>query len=85
MYNGEVNVERFDNWVREIKVYCKIQRIKYDDTKIQLDSLRLEGATLIWWKYKTQEDMKKHGKVLTSWNDFVDALRRQFYPLCKNL
>ena len=25
--------------------------------------------------------MKKHGKVLSSWNDFVVAIRRQFYPL----
>lgn len=25
--------------------------------------------------------MKKHGKVLTSWNNFSTTLRRQFYPL----
>ena len=25
--------------------------------------------------------MKKHGKVFNYWNDFVDALRRKFYPL----
>ena len=25
--------------------------------------------------------MKKHGKVLSSWNDFVVAIRRHFYPL----
>jgi hypothetical protein len=81
MYNGEVNAERLDNWIRQIEVYCRIQRIKDDETKIQLASLRLEGATLIWWEAKTQEDMKKHGKVLSSWNDFVVAIRRQFYPL----
>jgi hypothetical protein len=58
-----------------------IQRIKDDETKIQLASLRLESATLIWWEAKTQEDMKKHGKVLSSLNDFIVSLRRQFYPL----
>jgi hypothetical protein len=62
-------------------VYCRIQRIKDDETKIQLSSLRLESETLIWWEAKTQEDMKKHGKVLSSWNDFIVALKRQFYPL----
>ena len=66
MYNGEVNVEKLDNWIRQIEVYCRIQRIKDDETKIQLASLRLESATLIWWEAKTQEDMKKHGKVLSS-------------------
>jgi hypothetical protein len=50
MYNGEVNDEKLDNWVRQIEVYCRIQRIKDDETKIQLASLRLESATLIWWE-----------------------------------
>jgi hypothetical protein len=81
MYNGEVNVENLDNWIRQIEVYCRLQRIKDDETKIQLASLILESATLIWWEAKTQEDMKKHGKVLSSWNDFIVALKRQFYPL----
>jgi len=30
MYNGEVNIEKLDNWVHQIKVYCRIQMI-YDD------------------------------------------------------
>ena len=81
MYGGEVNAERLDNWVHQLEVYCKIQRIKDDETKIQLASLRLESATLIWWESKTEEDMKKHSKVLSSWNDFVVALRGHFYPL----
>ena len=43
--------------------------------------MRLESAALIWWEAKTQEDVKKHGKVSTSWIDFIAALRRKFYPL----
>jgi hypothetical protein len=81
MYNGEVNVEKLDNWIRQIEVYCRIQRIKDDETKIQVASLRLESEALIWWEAKTQEDMKKHGKFLSFWNDFIVALKRQFYPL----
>jgi hypothetical protein len=81
LYNGEVNVEKLDNWIRQIEVYCRIQRIQDDETKIQLASLRLDSAALIWWEAKTQEDMKKHSKVLSSWNDFIVAIKRQFYPL----
>jgi hypothetical protein len=81
MYNGEVNAEKLDNWIRQIEVYCRIQIIQDDETKIQLASLRLDSATLIWWEAKTQEDMKKHGKILTSWNDFIVAIKKQFYPL----
>jgi hypothetical protein len=57
------------------------KKIQDDETKIQLASSRLDSATLIWWESKTQEDMKKHGKILTSWNDFIVAIKRQFYPL----
>jgi len=81
MYEGEVNVDKLDNLVHNIKVYCRIQRIKDDAIKIQLAFFRLESATLIWWEAKTQEDMKKSGKVLYYWNDFIVALRRQFYSL----
>jgi hypothetical protein len=81
IYNGEVNAEKLDNWIRQIEVYCRIQKIQDDETKIQLASLILYSATLIWWESKTQEDMKKHGKILISWNDFIVAIKKQFYPL----
>ena len=81
MYIGEINAEKLDNWIRHIEVYCRIQRITDDETKIQLSSLRLDSAALIWWEAKTQEDMKKHGKDLSSWNDFIVAIKRQFYLL----
>ena len=81
IYNGEVNAEKLDNWIRQIEVYCRIQKIQDDETKIQLASLRLDGSTLIWWESKTQGDMKKHGKILLSWNDFIIAIKKQFYPL----
>jgi hypothetical protein len=81
MYNGEANVEKLDNWIHQIEVYCRIQIIQDDETKIHLASLRLESEALIWWEGKTQEDMKKHGKVVFSWNDFIVANKRKFYPL----
>jgi hypothetical protein len=34
MYNGEVNVEKLDNWICQIEVYCRIQKIQDDENKI---------------------------------------------------
>jgi hypothetical protein len=81
IYNGEVNAEKLDNWIRQIEVYCRIQKIQDDETKIQLASLILDGLALIWWESKTPEEMKKHGKFFLSWNDFIIAIKKQFYPL----
>jgi hypothetical protein len=34
IYNGEVNAEKLDNWIHQIEVYCRIQKIQDDETKI---------------------------------------------------
>jgi hypothetical protein len=34
LYNGEVNVEKLDKWIRQIEVYSRIQKIQDDETKI---------------------------------------------------
>ena len=54
IFYGEVNAEKLDNWIRQLEVYLRIQNFHDDDTKIQLASLRMEGATLVWWEAKTK-------------------------------
>jgi hypothetical protein len=71
MYDGEVNAEKLDNWVRQMEVYCNVQQIKYEATKIRLASLRLEGTTLIWWQSKMQHGTQQVGKIFPSWHDFI--------------
>jgi hypothetical protein len=36
---------------------------------------------LIWWESKTQEDLLQRGKIISSWCEFIVALKKQFYPL----
>ena len=81
MFNGEVNVEKLDNWIRQLEVYLRIHNLHDDDTKIQLASLRMEGATLVWWEDKTKEEIRKHGKITLSWAIFITEIKQQFYPL----
>ena len=74
MFNGEVNEKNLDNWIRKLEVYLRIQNLHDDDTKIQLASLRMEGAALVWWEAKTKEEIKKHGNIILSWIDFISAI-----------
>ena len=76
MFNGEVNAENLDNWIMKLEVYLRIQNLQDDDTKIQLASLRMEGATLVWWEAKKKEEIKKHGKIILSWLDFITAIKQ---------
>jgi hypothetical protein len=38
-YDGELNSEKLDNWVNQIEVYCKVQKIIKDTSNIQLVDL----------------------------------------------
>jgi hypothetical protein len=76
MYDGEVNSQKLDNWVRQMEVYCNVKQIKYEATKIRLVSLHLEGTTLIWWQSKMQHGTQQVGKIFLSWHDFISALRK---------
>jgi hypothetical protein len=76
MYDGEFNAKRLDNWVRKIEVYCIVTQIKDEATQINLDSLRLAGTTLIWWKSKLQNGTQQVGNLFPSWKSFISALRK---------
>jgi hypothetical protein len=80
MFNGDVNPEKLDNWIRQVEVYFCVQQIDEEEVKVQLASLRLEGTTLVWWERKLQ-DISKCGNLLSSWSEFKSAIRKQFYPL----
>ena len=58
-----------------------VLKIKEDTTKIHLDTICMGGITLIFWGSRTQEDMEQHDKIISSWVDFISALRKQLYPL----
>jgi hypothetical protein len=64
-----------------MEVYCNVQQIKDEGTRIKLTSLRLAGTTLIWWKSMLKNGTQQVGNVFPSWKVFVYALRKQFYPL----
>ena len=34
VYNGELDAEKLDNWLKQIEVYCKVQNILDDSSKI---------------------------------------------------
>jgi len=81
IYDGELNAEKLEKWIRHIDVYCRVQNIDLNKSRIQLASLCLGGTTLILWEGRTQADMRKHGKTISVWSEFVTAIKKQFYPL----
>jgi hypothetical protein len=76
MYDGEVNVERLDKWIRQMEFYYIVQQIKDEATQIKLATLHLAGRTLIWWKSKLQNGTQQVGNVFPSWKYFVFAFRK---------
>jgi len=81
IYDGELNAEKLDNWIRQIDVFCRVWSTDSDKSKIQLVSLRLGGTALVWWEGKAQIDLKRYGKSISVWSEFVSTIKKQFYPL----
>ena len=75
MYNGEINAEKLDNWIRQLEVYCRIQNLHEDDIKIQLASLRMEGSAFVWWEARTQEEIQNYGNISMSWSSLFMPLK----------
>ena len=81
IYSGELDAKKLDNWLKKIEVYCRVQSILDNSSKIQLATLRMGGTALVWWESKIQDDLATHGKIISSWYEFTSALKKQFYPL----
>ncbi|XP_059067200.1 uncharacterized protein LOC131858147 [Cryptomeria japonica] len=79
--DGELSAEKLDDWIQQVEVYCRIQGLLEDASRIQLATLCLGGTALTWWESRTQEELAHHGRVRMSWMEFVAALKEQFYPL----
>ena len=54
-----MNPKMLYNWIKKLEVYCRIQNIDDDSTRIQLSTLRMGETTLIWWESKTLSNLKK--------------------------
>jgi hypothetical protein len=80
MFNGYPNLEKINNWIRQVELYFHVQQIDEEEVKVQLASLQLEDATLIWWDRELQ-DISKCGNLLSSWSKFKSNIRKKFYPL----
>ena len=36
---------------------------------------------MVWWEGRTEGDMKRRGKTIFVWSEFVSTIKRKFYPL----
>ena len=57
IYNGDLDAEKLDNWIKQLEVYCRVQGINDDPSKIQLATSRMSGMDLTWWERKIQQDL----------------------------
>lgn len=79
-YCGELDAEKLDDWIQQVEVYCIVQNLFDDASRIQIATLRLGGSTLTWWESRNRVEILQHGRVNLSWSKFVSALKSSFIP-----
>lgn len=80
-YCGELDGEKLDDWIQQVEVYCRVQNLFDDASRIQLATLQLGGIALTWWESRTKAEISQHGRVNLSWLEFINAFKKQLYPL----
>jgi len=63
-FYGEVNAKKLDHWIKQIEVYCRIQKIVKDENKIQLATIKMIGNALIWWEHNMQNCVERKDESL---------------------
>jgi len=52
IYDGELNTEKLDNWIRQIDVYCRVQNIDSEKRKFSWQAYAYEA--LPWFGGKAE-------------------------------
>jgi hypothetical protein len=55
--------EKLDNWIKKIKVYCRVKRSLATLQRHNWIIFDLGGKTLIRWEIKTQVDLVQQGTI----------------------
>jgi len=80
-FGGEVDAEKVNNWLKQLKVYFQIYGVVNDVDKISFSRLNMSGHALVWWESHVETLNHEHFYEISSWNEFKELLRDQFYPL----
>ncbi|KAG8652724.1 hypothetical protein MANES_06G126602v8 [Manihot esculenta] len=78
-YSGERSAREIDNFLWAVERYFEAMGILDDDAKIRNMPLFLNDIAMVWWRRRC-EDVKRGTCTISTWDDFVKELKRQFYP-----
>jgi hypothetical protein len=79
MYEGNLNVEEFLDWISSLDKYFDYEEID-DEKKVKHVVTRLKGHATLWWD-ELQADRRRKGKSkIKSWDRMVAKLKDKFIP-----
>jgi hypothetical protein len=79
MYEGNLNVEEFLDWISALDKYFDYEEID-DEKKVKHVVTRLKGHATLWWD-ELQADRRRKGKSkIKSWDRMVAKIKDKFIP-----
>uniref|UniRef100_A0A251STY2 Putative retrotransposon gag domain-containing protein n=1 Tax=Helianthus annuus TaxID=4232 RepID=A0A251STY2_HELAN len=77
---GKREARAVDDFVWEMEQYLGGVQIKDDATKIKTASIYLKDTAALWWR-RRYTDITKGTCTINTWAEFVQELKKQFYPV----
>ena len=79
MYEGNLNVEEFMDWINALNKYFYFEDIE-EKKKVSYATTRMKGHATIWWD-ELQIHQKRRGKSkINSWDKMLCNIKSQFMP-----
>ena len=79
MYEGNLDVEEIQYWIRELDKYFDYEDVE-EDKKVKHVVTRLKGHATLWWD-ELQDDRHYKGKQkIKSWDRMVAKMKAKFIP-----
>ena len=77
VYQGNLDVEEFLDWIRTLDKYFNYEDVK-EDKKVKHGITRLKGHATLWWD-ELQADRRCKGKQeIKSWDRMVAKMKAKF-------
>ena len=82
IFEGKINSDAVENWLDQLTSYFSVNQFT-DKEKITFSLLKSSLAVKNWWGvYKNGLERDELGITEEpTWNDFVDAIKEEYYPV----
>lgn len=74
-FGRDTNIEKLNQWLKQLEVFLKVQKVEYVWEKIEIIEPKLERSAFIWWEAYFNTIKNGDEFSISSWRSFKELLQ----------